>query len=482
MQTKRPRRFQLFQKDETSHLVHRIIAVILLTAVVLANPLAVINVTAQGGAVVKVDPASSAVTVGGTVVVNIRIENVTNMAGAEVHLTYDSSLLALQQIQAGGFPAPDFVAQSNASGGQIDYAIAQMPAQHQPVSGSGTLLQITFKGLAAGSALLHITSAVLSDAAATLIPSTTQDGTVIVSSTSATTSPVPTSPAPTSAPVPTSSPAATPIPGSATVRVVPASAPVSGVAVVAVRIENATNLWGADLKVTYDPNAVQCTQSQVGSLPVPDVVAKNTCAAGAAEYIVTQQSPRAPSSGSGTAVQLTFTCLKSGTFALHLDRSSLVNKDGLALPKVAVDGTVSCGTTTTGRIHTVMQGETLYCIGRAYSVSPWAISSQNGVPWPYTIYVGQQLYIPNVPWYNIPPGPVCVAQFSPGPVPTPAPTAIPGATATPTPGCVQSYMIQPGDTLIGIAARFGVDLYTLAARNYILNLNLIFAYTTICIR
>ena len=54
--------------------------------------------------------------------------------------------------------------------------------------------------------------------------------------------------------------------------------------------------------------------------------------------------------------------------------------------------------------HTVQQGEWLYCIGRAYQVSPWAIASANYIPWPYWVYPGQVLTIPATPWYNIPAG------------------------------------------------------------------------------
>jgi LysM repeat protein len=136
--------------------------------------------------------------------------------------------------------------------------------------------------------------------------------------------------------------------------------------------------------------------------------------------------------------------------------------------------------------HIVKAGESLYCIGRAYSVSPWAIASTNGVPWPYTIYISQSLKIPNVRWYNIPAGPICVKQFDVGPVPTPSPTTVPptpGPVPTPMPGtCAQPYQIQPGDTLFWISFRFGVDVNTLATRNHIANINLIYAYTTICIR
>jgi LysM repeat protein len=138
--------------------------------------------------------------------------------------------------------------------------------------------------------------------------------------------------------------------------------------------------------------------------------------------------------------------------------------------------------------HIVKPGESLYCIGRAYSVSPWAIATYptNHIAWPYTIYPSQTLQIPDVRWYNIPTGPVCVAQFDAGPVPTPSPTTVPptpGPVPTPVPGtCAQPYVIKPGDTLWWISFKFGVDVGSLASLNHIANINLIYAWTTICIK
>ncbi len=61
-------------------------------------------------------------------------------------------------------------------------------------------------------------------------------------------------------------------------------------------------------------------------------------------------------------------------------------------------------------VHTVVAGETLDCIGRAYQVDPAAIAQANGTS---TITAGQKLNIPAVAWLNIPPGgTVCTAQFA----------------------------------------------------------------------
>ncbi|HKZ85304.1 MAG TPA: LysM peptidoglycan-binding domain-containing protein [Anaerolineae bacterium] len=119
--------------------------------------------------------------------------------------------------------------------------------------------------------------------------------------------------------------------------------------------------------------------------------------------------------------------------------------------------------------HTVRSGETLYCIGRAYGVQPWAIAAQNGIDPAGTLRIGQALAIPNAPWVNMPSGPTCARQFDPG---TPLP---------PPPGCQVKYIATYGDTLLRIARRFNVNVYTLAARNGIYDLNRIFVGQVLCI-
>ncbi len=124
--------------------------------------------------------------------------------------------------------------------------------------------------------------------------------------------------------------------------------------------------------------------------------------------------------------------------------------------------------TTIMGVHTVLQGEWIYCIARAYKVNPMAIAQASGIPGPYGpaygygwyphptpygstcggcggyygyygyyypyfspwnyVVPGQKLNIPSVPWYNIPAGPTCGAQFQlpagwpPPPPQNPVPT------------------------------------------------------------
>ncbi len=136
---------------------------------------------------------------------------------------------------------------------------------------------------------------------------------------------------------------------------------------------------------------------------------------------------------------------------------------------------------------TVQPGQTLYCIGRYYQVSPWAIASVNYIPWPYYIYPGQVLAIPNAPWYNIPPGPVCYPGV-PNVTPTPAPgvTPTPPVAITPTPpappACRYYHYVQWGQTLSGIAWYYGTTIQAIMYANpSITNPNLIYAGSTLCI-
>lgn len=116
--------------------------------------------------------------------------------------------------------------------------------------------------------------------------------------------------------------------------------------------------------------------------------------------------------------------------------------------------------------HRVQPGETLFCIGRAYGVDPWAIAWQNGIVNPSRIYPGMSLAIPNA-FASLPPGPRCTPQF---PIPPTSPCT-----------CVAYYTVVYGDNLTRIGIRFGVSPWRIAECNGIYNLNYIRAGATLCI-
>ena len=137
-------------------------------------------VAAQGGATIRLDPPTVALDPGETAEVTVWLEGVTELAGAEVHLTYDPERVEVVdadpasngvQIAHGTFLSADFVAQNQAdpNAGTIDYAVAQMPP-HEPVSGDGPLAVITLRGVAEGEAGLAVQSVLLANQDAQPIP------------------------------------------------------------------------------------------------------------------------------------------------------------------------------------------------------------------------------------------------------------------------------------------------------------------------
>ncbi len=89
-------------------------------------------------------------------------------------------------------------------------------------------------------------------------------------------------------------------------------------------------------------------------------------------------------------------------------------------------------------IHVVQSGETLYSIARHYGVAVETVARANGIVNPNYIYAGQRLVIPG---------------------------GQPAATI---------HLVQPGETLLRIALRYGVDAWTIARANGITNLNHIY--------
>ena len=148
-------------------------------------------------AIVRPDPLISAVPVGGQVVVNLYVQDVQNLNGADIRLSFDPTVLEVQdanpsvsgvQIQPlGTFLHPDFVVRKKACNvvdpadpdcsvaGLVWYAAAQVNPS-LPVSGSGPVAAVTFKRLRPDVTILTITGHDLADERGVMIPSMTQDG------------------------------------------------------------------------------------------------------------------------------------------------------------------------------------------------------------------------------------------------------------------------------------------------------------------
>jgi len=148
-------------------------------------------VDARREARILLAPETLALAPGGTAVLEIRVEEIYQLAGAEVHLVFGPSLLEVvdadpvaegTQIDHGDFLSPDYVVRNVAdpSSGTIDYAIACMPLD-KAVSGSGTLARVTFYVLAEGEVEVKIRSALLADVQSEPIPVEVGPGVIVTS-------------------------------------------------------------------------------------------------------------------------------------------------------------------------------------------------------------------------------------------------------------------------------------------------------------
>jgi len=160
-------------------------------AVMISSLLAAVPAAAmQAGTLVRIQPVSQQVAVGQTATIEIRIENVSGLYAADVELRFNPAVLQVQdadpgregvQIQPGNFPSPDFPAQNSAdnAAGVIRYALTQLPPK-SPVTGSGLLATVVFRGQAAGTADLTFSIVNLANAQGQQIPASSQGGNIIV--------------------------------------------------------------------------------------------------------------------------------------------------------------------------------------------------------------------------------------------------------------------------------------------------------------
>ncbi|KAA3654565.1 MAG: LysM peptidoglycan-binding domain-containing protein [Chloroflexi bacterium] len=118
------------------------------------------------------------------------------------------------------------------------------------------------------------------------------------------------------------------------------------------------------------------------------------------------------------------------------------------------------------RIHVVTSGETLIGLSFIYRVSPASIAELNGFAADAQVQINQNLQIP---W----------------PTPTPPLEIIPidvnGETVVLDPTDCERYEVQEGDSLVGIAALYGVGFDQLALVNRITDPSLLQPGDTVCI-
>ena len=153
--------------------------------------------------------------------------------------------------------------------------------------------------------------------------------------------------------------------GEASVLVVPeiASLEVGERITLAIRTEDIAELYGADVRLTFDPAVLEVEDTDpsrdgiqielVDELLAPDWVLKDSAdnATGSVWYAVTQLNPREEVAGSGDLARIPFLAIGGGTSPVTISYRKLVRRDGTPIETHISDALITVlgtGPTPTG--------------------------------------------------------------------------------------------------------------------------------------
>jgi LysM repeat protein len=347
---------------------------------------------AAGVTVVGIDPAWQRLGPEGTTEVAIRVENVTRLYGAEVHLTFDPNYLEIQdadpdksgvQLQMGSFPAPDFVVQNQADNvqGTIDYAVSQL-APREPIDGGGILATITVKTKGEGSSWLAFTSAKLANPDGQQIPAETLAGEFAIAAGALSVQPTATVAGPEITPTVEGPPTETPV---VIATPLPTQSPTAAPGVPTAGPSPTETPLSATPEPTVGPSPTPFQMEPTATPPPPAVT-------GGCYYVVQRGDT------------LFSIARRFGTTI-----GAIAQANGLSNPRYiragqrliipgAYPACVPPSTVPGATVYIVRRGDTLYSIARRYHTTVAAISRANGVANPHRIWVGQRLIIPSSYW------------------------------------------------------------------------------------
>lgn len=128
--------------------------------------------------------------------------------------------------------------------------------------------------------------------------------------------------------------------------------------------------------------------------------------------------------------------------------------------------------------YTIVRGDTMSAIAARFGVSTQSLLSANGLGWSSIIYPGRSVVIPGR--VVAPPAPDDGA-INITPVVDVTPITTPPAPAPPDPPAGTNYVIRSGDTITGIAAKFGVSIQSVLDANGLTRSSIIYTGRTLLI-
>lgn len=130
----------------------------------------------------KIAPLTKKVRIGNATTTDVVVEDVANLFTFEVRLAFNPSKVEALKVEPGGFLSPDWQLQKTIDNenGQLVYAVSQLRPT-EPVTGTGALATITWRGIATGTSPITFTHQELyHPGGGAPIPAQTQDGEIVV--------------------------------------------------------------------------------------------------------------------------------------------------------------------------------------------------------------------------------------------------------------------------------------------------------------
>ncbi|MCS7124418.1 MAG: cohesin domain-containing protein [Candidatus Bathyarchaeota archaeon] len=278
---------------------------------------------------IYIDPAAKTVKVGEQFTVNISLDYAEKLYGYEVWLSFDKNKLNATAIEYKGFlntPIMVWYKLVNNTGGYVALAVSSLhPAEAKTGGSPPPLATVHFKCIGVGKSPLRLFKTILSDNQARAIPHTVLDGELNC------------------------------VPHEPKILIMPA---ITFVRVneefnVTVALDYAENLYGFEFWLSFDKTKLYAKAIHyTGYLNEPSIIwykrINNT--AGYLTLAVSSLHPATGKTGGGNLAILNFRSISTGTSALRLYKTYLVNDKGKAIAHTAINGTVHV---VTGVLHDI---------------------------------------------------------------------------------------------------------------------------------
>jgi len=246
---------------------------------------------------------------------------------------------------------------------------------------------------------------------------------------------------------------------------------------VEIKVDSVTNLYGVDIRLTFDATKLEAqdadgnpangVQIAPGDFldPAQGFLAQNTVdnTTGQVQYVFALMAPAPAVSGSGVLARITFTAKAEGQASISFTSVTLSNDQAQPITATLVDGSITvlpAGGPTSTPSPTPS--------GTPAATPTPTTAPPAGVGFPYVVQWGDTVY-GIARKFGLPPDAIIQANnlANPDYIYVGQVLIIPTVPAPP-PGPV-TYVVQPGDNLYRISLKFQVPVQAIVAVNHIVN-------------